>query len=356
MQLSFNNKVFSVLVLVVLVGVQAQEEGNLRAARTLQQTVATNDLDPTPNVWIVQYHPGTSSASSVTDQLAAAGTGKVGFVYKHVIQGFVYHGTDVDHIKAHPKVKSVTRDGVSKMTATTSGQTIPTGIQRIFAATKGYLLKAPSSCRCDAVVAVLDTGVDFQHPDLNVNAAMSVDCTQGSTAQCLQGLGDDDNGHGSHVSGTIGAIGNSLGVIGVCPGAEIWSIKVLDSTGSGYNSWILAGLDYVTSQASTIDVANMSLAGNGCFSYYCAAIAKAKNAGVAFAVAAGNDNALASGYTPACCVAVLGKFYKAYMRHLSATVTLTQRVDVSQRCRLCQTRMASQVVSAGTPAVVARTM
>jgi subtilisin family serine protease len=162
---------------------------------------------------------------------------------------------------------------------------------------------ASSSCYCDAVVAVIDTGVDFYNGDLRVNQAKSVDCTSGV---CVNG-GHDNHGHGTHVSGTIGAINNGQGVVGVCPGAEIWAVKVLNSEGRGYTSWILAGIDYVTKQNATVDVVNMSLGGSGCDNNYCAAITKAKNAGVAFAVAAGNSNATASGFSPACCADALSK-------------------------------------------------
>ncbi len=55
--------------------------------------------------------------------------------------------------------------------------------------------------------------------------------------------GDDDHYHGTHVAGTIGAIDNDFGVVGVAPGARLWAVKVLDQNGSGYSSWIVAGID-----------------------------------------------------------------------------------------------------------------
>jgi subtilisin len=70
---------------------------------------------------------------------------------------------------------------------------------------------------------------------------------------------DDKNGHGTHVAGTIGALDDGKGVVGVAPGARIWSVKVLGANGSGRMSDIIAGIDYVTSNASSIEVANMSL-------------------------------------------------------------------------------------------------
>jgi subtilisin len=101
------------------------------------------------------------------------------------------------------------------------------------------------------------------------------------------------------VAGTIGAIDNDAGVVGVAPGARIWAVKVLNSQGSGYTSWIVAGIDWVAANASTIEVANMSLGGSGFNEAEYDAIQGAVNKGVAFAVAAGNSDADAKNYSPA---------------------------------------------------------
>ena len=104
--------------------------------------------------------------------------------------------------------------------------------------------------------AVIDTGVDLDHPDLNVNRSKAKTCALALSA-------DDDNGHGSHVSGTIGALDNGAGVVGVAPGARIWPVKVLNAAGVGFTSDIVCGIDYVTANAASIEVANMSLGGGG---------------------------------------------------------------------------------------------
>lgn len=303
-----------------------------------------SDTSPNSDVWIVELKPGAAvGVSSLASQITRNGKGHVGFVFQHALQGFVYHGSDIDAIATNALVKSVTRDTISRITASRVRQSTPTGIRRIFAHTKKYMKQANQNCRCDAVVAVLDTGVDFQYPDVEVNTAMSVDCTRGAWGEgnCKQGQGDDDHGHGTHVAGTIAAISNGQGVVGVCPGAEIWSIKVLSGGGWGYNSWILAGIEYVMSHASRIDVVNMSLSGYGCDKMYCAVIGRAKRSGIAFAVAAGNDNQPADLYQPACCQAVMSK--SIYLTCGGCFVPLTKVIMYQrQLSRLCLIRTEKQ--------------
>ncbi|HUG68295.1 MAG TPA: S8 family serine peptidase [Pirellulaceae bacterium] len=145
---------------------------------------------------------------------------------------------------------------------------------------------------------MIDTGIDFEHPDLNVVGG--VNCSGGSPlkGKCTSG-GDDDHYHGTHVAGTIGAIDNGIGVVGVAPGARLHAVKVLNSNGSGYTSWIVAGIDWVAANSATIEVANMSLGGSGFSQAQYDAIQGAVNKGVAFAVAAGNSDADANNYSPA---------------------------------------------------------
>jgi subtilisin family serine protease len=107
-------------------------------------------------------------------------------------------------------------------------QTVPTGIQRIFADTNANIdIDGTDDFRVDVDVAVIDTGVDFQHPDLNVVGG--VNCAGGSPFGQLHAGGDDDHYHGTHVAGTIAAIDNGIGVVGVAPGARLWAVKVLNS-------------------------------------------------------------------------------------------------------------------------------
>ena len=139
-----------------------------------------------------------------------------------------------------------------------SAQSLPTGIQRVFAPDNQALdIDGADDRRVDVDVAVIDTGIQLDHPDLNV--AGSTNCAT-FFATCGSG-GGDGNGHGTHVAGTIGALDNGIGVVGVAPGARLWSVRVLGNNGTGTTSQIIAGMDWVTARAATIEVANLSLTG-----------------------------------------------------------------------------------------------
>lgn len=177
-------------------------------------------------------------------------------------------------------------------------QVIPTGINRIGAAN---LLNKGTGVG----VAVIDTGIDLTHPDLAANiASSSKTCVTGTLSA------QDDNGHGTHVAGTIAALNNSIGVVGVAPEAKLYAVKVLDKNGSGTWSSIICGIDWVTAnaQALNIKVANMSLGGAGTSDNSCGltnndalhrAICNSTAKGVTYVVAAGNSSANAAQSVPA---------------------------------------------------------
>jgi subtilisin family serine protease len=109
---------------------------------------------------------------------------------------------------------------------------------------------------------------------------------------------DDGNGHGTHVAGTIAAIDNDFGVVGVAAKATLVAVRVLDNSGSGTISGVIAGVDYVANAAKSVDdVANMSLGGSP--STALDEAVSAASANVKFAIAAGNSGANANNYSPA---------------------------------------------------------
>ena len=167
-----------------------------------------------------------------------------------------------------------------------SGQETPYGTTRV----GGGISYSGSN-----VAWVIDTGIDLDHPDLNVNAEDGFNAfKKGRDAKSL----DDGNGHGTHVAGTIGAIDNTIGVVGVAAGAEVIPVKVLDSRGSGTYSGVIAGVDYVGANGSPGDVANMSL-GGGASEAVDEAVIAAAGKGIIFCLAAGNDGDDANKTSPA---------------------------------------------------------
>lgn len=244
--------------------------------------------------YIIVFKDKVNPAVEVPDLAKAYGL-QTGFIYQHALKGMsaVVPAGRLEALKHDPRVAYVVED----MERSISAQAVPTGIQRIFADNNATIdIDGIDDYRVDVDVAVIDTGIDFQHPELNV--AGGVNCTLSITnAYCATG-GDDDHFHGTHVAGTIGAKDNGDGVVGVAPGARLWAVKVLNRRGSGWSSWIIAGIDWVAANAAIIEVANMSLGGSGFSQAEYDAIQGAVNAGVAFAVAAGNEDDDANNYSP----------------------------------------------------------
>jgi len=146
---------------------------------------------------------------------------------------------------------------------------------------------------------VVDSGIDLDHPDLNVNTTLSRSFVVGGKKTTP----DDENGHGSHVAGTIAAINNNLGVIGVAPGAEVVSCRVLDRRGSGSFSWTVAALDYIATDGvgQAGDVINMSLGPSSRYTDDAvdAAVQAVAAKGIKVSIAAGNESDDCSYYSPA---------------------------------------------------------
>lgn len=250
-----------------------------------------------PGRYIVVFKAGVEDAPGRASALTRAHGGNLGFVYQHALKGFSVEipAAGAAALSRSPVVAYVEPDRVRTIFA----QTIPTGIQRIFADENTSIgINGTDDSRVDVDVAIIDTGIDFEHPDLNVVGG--VNCAVGGPfgGSCGDG-GDDDHYHGTHVGGTVAALDNGIGVVGVAPGARLWAVKVLDQRGSGYSSWIIAGIDWVAANATTIEVANMSLGGSGFSQAEYDAIQGAVDKGVAFAVAAGNDDDDANNYSPA---------------------------------------------------------
>ena len=247
--------------------------------------------DTTAATYIVVLKQSVASPKATATTHADRFGAQVKGVYSHALKGYTatLTATEAAALRGDASVASVELDRI----LTINQVPPPTGIRRIFADDNPNLdIDGVDDARFDVDVGVIDTG-SGPHNDLNVVAR--VNCVSGV---CSTG-GNDDNGHGTHVAGTIAGIDNSTGVAGVAPGARLHSVKVCNSLGQCPNSAIIAGVDYVTARASTIEVVNMSLGGPGTNAPLATAITNSVNAGVVYAVAAGNNNQNASGFSPA---------------------------------------------------------
>ncbi len=254
------------------------------------------------NQYVCVFNPGLVSQGAVkaeANRSARAAGGNVKFTYERTIRGFAVNASaqGVANMQAkNPRIAYCEQEQVYNVSAPPPGkgpgggdngggsgpaQTKPWGIERVGGGQTGATGRA----------LVIDTGVDLDHPDLNVNAGLSVNFTRDKNA-------DDGNGHGTHVAGTIAAIDNSIGVIGVAPGVEVIGIKVLDRRGSGSTSGVIAGIEYAASIANSNDVANMSL-GGGFSQALNEAVVSAAQGGLEFALAAGNESTSATTKSPA---------------------------------------------------------
>lgn len=139
---------------------------------------------------------------------------------------------------------------------------------------------------------IIDTGIDLNHPDLNVDAAA------GRTFVTRTTTPEDDNGHGTHCAGIVAAIDNTVGVVGVAAGAKVVPVKVLDKRGSGAMSVIIAGVDFVTANGVAGDAANMSL-GGGIYEPLDLKVVAMAAKGIYTALAAGNESDNANNHSPA---------------------------------------------------------
>lgn len=245
------------------------------------------------NRCIIQFNDNISAhdVKGLAHGLAQRANSSVRHTYAHSIKGFTVnmpcHAAQAAFGK-DASVKSMRPDGVVSVTRGKPGggggstsQTTPWSVTRVGGPVDGSGYTA----------WVIDTGIDLDHPDLNVDAS------RGFTA-INRGNMDDGNGHGTHVAGTIAAKNNNQDVVGIAAGATVVPVQVLDRRGSGSYSGVIAGVDHVAANAVAGDCANMSLGGPVSPDLDDAVKAAAQN-GIIFALAAGNDGDDANNHSPA---------------------------------------------------------
>jgi subtilisin family serine protease len=193
-------------------------------------------------------------------------------------------GAQADRLEQDTRVMSIEPDititlsDTNAVVTATGTQVLPSGVRRI-GCTNNAAWNASAVTPIDVDIAIIDTGIELTHPDLNVYASTNFTAT--ATA-------NDGHGHGTHCAGIAAAKNNTIGVVGVAPGARLWGIKVLGDDGSGSLSSIISGVDYATKNSSSIEVASMSLGGQGDSAALRTAIQASVAKGIVYVVAAGN--------------------------------------------------------------------
>ena len=250
---------------------------NPRAARWLAPLAlalalampSTAAADPVPGQYIVTVKDGASLDEVIAGHRRGA-QAQLLHTYRHALRGYSakLSVAGLRAVKADPRVESVTQDTTFRVTFASAkqppppppppeGGALPTGVNRIDADLRFDAFDDVVT-ESDVDVAVVDTGVQVNHPDLNVVGG--VNCL--GTAVSSDGTYGDEYGHGTHVAGIVGARDDRNGVVGVAPGARIWSVRVAGPGGLGTQSTQLCGLDWVTANgpALGIETANASMA------------------------------------------------------------------------------------------------
>jgi subtilisin family serine protease len=245
------------------------------------QAVVLRPSGPVPGQFIIVFKDDVANPRGLANALARQNGLALRGVYTTALKGFAARMPEAvaERLALDPDVAYVEQD----LYAHADG--IVTGVDRIDAEQDTMFLSNP----VNVDVAVIDTGID-PHSDLNWSDARFYNCIGG----CASANAFDDNGHGTHVAGTIGAFNdgsdiNSTEVVGVAPGANLWGFKVLDSKGSGSFADVIAAIDRVTELADAIDVVNMSLSGQGYLASLRTAVQNSVASGVVYVVAAGNS-------------------------------------------------------------------
>ncbi|HCU49256.1 MAG TPA: hypothetical protein DGG94_05510, partial [Micromonosporaceae bacterium] len=241
--------------------------------------------DAVPDSYIVVFKG--SPAVNLANTLAAKHKAKVTYTYDSALRGFAAQmsETQAKKVAGEPSVAYVSQD---QRVSTTANQANPPswGLDRIDQRNRPLNANYTYNTTASNVHAyIVDTGIRVTHVDFGGRATFDYNAAGGANTDC--------NGHGTHVAGTVGGA-----AYGVAKAVRLHAVKVLDCNGSGTTAGVIAGVNWVTSNRINPAVANMSL-GGGANTALDSAVRNSINSGVTYAIAAGNSNSNACGFSPA---------------------------------------------------------
>ena len=247
------------------------------------QAPASDEAQAIPDQYIVVFRDDVADAPGLSRRLAATHGGQVRYTYEHALKGFAARmsAQAAAALERNPNVSYVEQDQVMYASTVQSGATW--GIDRVdqrnlpLSTTYSY-----DKTGAGVSAYIIDTGIRFSHSEFTSapgtsRAVSGFDAIDGGSA-------DDCNGHGTHVAGTVGGT-----MYGIAKGVRLVGVRVLSCSGSGSNSGVIAGVDWVTANHVKPAVANMSL-GGGASTAIDDAVRRSIAAGVTYAIAAGNGN------------------------------------------------------------------
>jgi subtilisin family serine protease len=277
------------LAVTGLVSIPAQAQAQ---ARTQAQVIAAA-ANPVPDSYIVVFKDTPNlrvkGVPQRSAELAAQQGGQLRHVYQRALRGFSVQATaeQAARIAASPDVAYVEQDQVVQLD---TDQVNPPswGLDRIDQRNLPLNnLYSYATTATNVHAYIIDTGILTTHTDFGGRASSGFDFVDNDSNAT------DCNGHGTHVSGTVGG-----STYGVAKGVSLVGVRVLNCSGSGTNAGVIAGIDWVTANAIKPAVANMSLGGSASTAVD-TAVTNSINSGVVYGIAAGNSNANACNFSPA---------------------------------------------------------